>query len=87
MDLQTLRKQINETDDQLVPLFLARMNLSAQVADYKRANGLPVRDAKREEELLARLSAQAGDLAPYVRALYEEILTLSRDYQEELLKK
>ena len=87
-DLKELREKINETDDALVLLFLARMALSAKVADYKRAVGMPVRDAAREEQLLARLSAGAGEeIAPYVRALYEEILKLSRAYQEELLKK
>ena len=87
-DLSALRSRINEIDDALVPLFLARMKVSAQVADYKRANGLPVRDEARERALLDRLSASAGDeMSPYVSELYERILALSRAYQEELLKR
>ncbi len=87
-DLNELRKRINGIDDALVPLFLARMKVSAEIADYKRANRLPVRDEAREEALLSRLSAAAGDeMAPYVRSLYERILALSREYQEELLKR
>ncbi len=87
-DLNDLRTRINGIDDALVPLFLARMKVSAEVAEYKRAKGLPVRDEAREKALLERLSASAGDdMAPYVRELYERILALSRAYQEELLKR
>ena len=42
MDLTELRNQIDGIDDQLVQLFCRRMELCAQVAEYKKANGLPV---------------------------------------------
>ena len=42
MDLKELRGQIDEIDDQLVSLFCRRMDIAAQVADYKKANGLPI---------------------------------------------
>ena len=42
MELNELRGQIDQIDDQLVKLFVERMNLSAQVADYKKANHLPI---------------------------------------------
>ena len=42
MDLSEIRQQIDEIDQELVELFCRRMNLSAQVADYKKANNLPI---------------------------------------------
>ncbi|MBQ2720656.1 MAG: chorismate mutase, partial [Clostridia bacterium] len=42
MDLSEIRKKIDEIDSKLLPLFLERMNLSAEVAAYKKANNLPV---------------------------------------------
>ena len=84
-ELILLRGKINQIDAQLLPLFLSRMQVSAEVADYKRRAGIPVRDEAREEELLARIGAQAGDMDQYAQALYREILSLSRAYQEKLL--
>ena len=37
MDLKELRGQIDEIDDKLVQLFSERMEVSAQIADYKKA--------------------------------------------------
>ena len=37
MDLKELRNQIDEIDDTLVNLFVKRMRISEQVADYKKA--------------------------------------------------
>ena len=36
MDLKELRGQIDEIDDQLVKLFCQRMDIAAQVAQYKK---------------------------------------------------
>ena len=47
MDLMELREQINEIDAQMLDLFLRRMQVSSNVAEYKRKNGLPVLDAAR----------------------------------------
>ena len=40
MDLKDIRTQIDAVDDELVQLFVKRMNLSAQVAEYKKANNI-----------------------------------------------
>ena len=38
MDLTDLRNQIDEIDKELVSLFVRRMAIAAQVAEYKRVN-------------------------------------------------
>ena len=86
MDLMELRKQINEIDREMLDLFLRRMQVSSNVAEYKRQNGLPVLDAARERELLANIAGQAGeDLDEYAIVLYSTILSLSRSYQHKKL--
>ena len=42
MDLLELRKEIDRIDDQLIPLLMARMDVSEQVAKYKVERGIPV---------------------------------------------
>ena len=38
-DLQEIRKQIDEVDEQIVRLFERRMKLTKEVAEYKIATG------------------------------------------------
>lgn len=86
LSLDLLRQRIDETDRKIIDLFKERMEISAGVAQYKRANGKPVYDAAREREKLAAVSAIAGeDFADYSRVLYSTIMSLSRSYQEKLL--
>ena len=86
MNLMELREQINEIDREMLDLFLRRMQVSSNVAEYKRQNGLPVLDAARERELLANIAGQAGeDLDEYAIVLYSTILSLSRSYQHKKL--
>ncbi len=86
MELQDLRAEINQIDEELVSLFLKRMNVAAEVAAYKKEHGLPVLDPARERALLARLSDRAGtENEEDIRTLYATILELSRSRQHRLL--
>lgn len=86
MELDALRREINEIDEQLVSLFKKRMGVSLEVAKYKRENGRPVLDKSRERALLNRVAALAGnDMQTYVRLLYSTVLNLSRSYQHQYL--
>ena len=84
MDLKELRGKIDEIDDSLVALFVKRMELSAQVADYKKANNLPIYVPAREREILQEVAAKAGpEMANYTRVLYSMLFELSRSYQRK----
>ncbi len=84
MDLSEIRKDIDQIDDELVRLFCARMNLSAQVADYKKANNLPIFVPARERAILQSVAEKAGpEMANYTRVLYSMLFELSRSYQSK----
>ena len=84
MDLKEIRTQIDEIDCDLVALFNKRMALSAQVADYKKANNLPIYVPNREREILQEVATKAGpEMANYSRVLYSMIFELSRSYQSK----
>ena len=84
MDLEDLREEIDHIDDALVPLFLHRMELSAQVADYKKENNIPIRVPSREREKLLDVSKKAGPLMDnYTEVLYSMLFELSRSYQSK----
>lgn len=85
MDLKELRGQIDEIDDQLVKLFCQRMDIAAQVAQYKKEQDLPILMPAREREKLQDVSQKAGpEMAGYTRTLYTMLFELSRSYQSKL---
>ena len=84
MELSKLRDQIDEIDTQLVRLFGARMDVAAQIAEYKKDRNMPILVPAREREKLADVASQAGaDMANYTRVLYSMIFELSRSYQSK----
>lgn len=84
MDLTQLRSQIDNIDDQIISLFGQRMEIAAQIGDYKKQNNLPILVPSREREKLLDVSQKAGpDMANYTRVLYSMIFELSRSYQSK----
>ena len=82
MDLTDIRNRIDGIDEQLVQLFCQRMELSAQVADYKKANHMPIFVPARERAILQRVAEQSGpEMENYTRTLYSTLFELSRSYQ------
>ena len=84
MELKDYRKQIDETDNELVSLLKKRMDICGQIAQYKIENNLPTYDPVREAALLDNLCAKAGDRRNVVNAVYSEILKASKELQQEL---
>ena len=70
-ELQQARAEINQVDAEMAALFERRMAAVRQVLEYKRAHGLPVLDAGREKEVLARGAARVED--PALREYYARV--------------
>lgn len=84
MNINDLREEINSVDTEIVELIKKRMNICAEIAQFKTENNIPVYDAARERELLARVADQSGtELDSYMRILYSTILDISRSYQSK----
>lgn len=86
-DLSDYRAQIDRIDRQLVALFEARMGVVAQVAAYKRAQGMQVLQPDRERQVLDKAEALLKDPAhgPAVRQVYETLMAVSRALQHQSL--
>ena len=84
MDLNELRNEIDKIDSELVKLFTARMDIAAQVAEYKKENNLPIFVPARERAVLQSVADKAGsEMANYTRVLYSMLFELSRSYQQK----
>lgn len=87
-DLGYLRNQINEIDEQLVDLFLRRMEIVHSVAEYKKQNSLNVKDRSREEEILNKYLQRADDEArkQQIKEFIENLMYISRKAQREIMQ-
>ena len=77
LDLNKIRAQITETDQELLTLFAKRRALTLNVAKSKAHQVHPVRDQQREQELLIRLINQGKALgldAHYVTSVFQTII-------------
>ncbi|MBQ7902738.1 MAG: chorismate mutase [Oscillospiraceae bacterium] len=85
LNLDLIRKEISAINDEMLALFVKRMELSAQVARYKKANGLPTLDRKREEAILQKVADSTTDeFRQYALELFRTMMDLSKEYQETL---
>lgn len=83
-DLETLRKEIDAIDRELVPLFERRMGLIEDVATYKLANDLPVFQKGREAEVLEKNCRYLKNPF-YKEALmqfFEDVMDISKHTQQ-----
>lgn len=84
MKLDDFRKKIDVIDRGLVEAFEERMRTAEKIAEYKRDNGLPVADRRRERELLDKITGiSSPDLAGYNRILFSSLMELSKDHQRK----
>ena len=85
MELSEIRNKIDAVDDQLLKIFLERMELSEAVAAYKNEHKLPILNRAREREILAKVTQRAGDKERYAYHLYSTLFELARSRQAELI--
>ena len=89
-NLNELRAQIDKLDDQLLDLLVRRMRVSRDIGQYKKEHDMPILQAQRYEELLARRAAQAVELGmdrEFMRTVMQAIHEESVRQQMEVLGK
>ena len=88
MDLDSIRQEIDQIDDQIVKLLEERMQLVESVVAYKKASGKPILDTKREELIFERVRNRVEDkrYQETIVATFSDILKRSRDYQDQNIK-
>ena len=83
MNLDLLRKQIDDIDSKILELFTSRMTVSKAIGDYKKAHKIPILDTQREKEILdtRKQACQDKGFWPYLESLIKEMMRLSKEYQ------
>ena len=85
MDLDIIRQEIDQIDDQIVKLLEERMHLVEGVVAYKKASGKQILDMKREELIFERVRNKVEDkrYQETIVAIFSDILKRSRAYQDK----
>ena len=83
-----LRSQIDKLDDELLELLVRRMRVSRDIGQYKKEHNMPILQAKRYEDLLARRAEQAVQLGmdrEFMRSVLQAIHEESIRQQMQVL--
>lgn len=85
MKLNDLRQKINEIDEEMLNLFLKRMEVSKAIGIYKETHQLPILDERREKELIQKQKELLNndDLWPLYKSFLKEVMHLSKEYQKK----
>jgi chorismate mutase/prephenate dehydratase len=86
MELNELRDRVDQINDQMLQLFLERMECAEQIASYKADHHLPILNRQRERTILSDMAEKAGDKERYAYQLFSKLLELSRARQAEVLQ-
>ena len=85
MDLKELRNQIDEIDDQLIPLLMKRMDIAKEVAKYKVEHGIPVLNAEREQQILDSVGEKCGEQGDAIKTIFSATMDASRALQHKII--
>ncbi len=86
MNLDQLRKRVDEIDELLLPLLDERMDISRSVAEYKIANDIPVFDPVRENEVLQKVRTKgSAHNANSMEEIFSSIMDVSKKRQMKII--
>lgn len=68
-----LREKLREIDDSIITLLEARLDIVGEVWKIKRENGIPLRDRKKERELIEDMKKKSKLNPQMIEILFEQI--------------
>lgn len=88
MSLIELRDEINAIDDEMLKLFIKRMEAAKKVANYKLENNIDILNVDRENEVIerARMYVEGDMLKNEVARLMNLLMNSSRALQAEIIE-
>ena len=72
-EMEKQRANINAIDSHIIKLLERRMRSVERIREIKNKMNIPVKDKKREEELINRLKKETHLSGPFIKAIYTEI--------------
>jgi len=86
-ELEKIRYDIDQIDDQIAALFVKRMSLVKNIAKQKQQNSLPIQNISREQKILSRITKDMPNpTATYLKTLFTAIFEISCLSQQHFLE-
>ena len=87
MDLEQLRRRLDEVDSKMVELFEDRMDLCRQVGEDKLKTGKRILDKERERQKIQAVSALVHNdfNKTGISELFEQMMAISRKLQYQII--
>jgi chorismate mutase len=84
MDLEKLRKEIDEIDRSIIRLLCRRFQIARDIAKIKKKAGLDIEDNQREKDIIENCKREAKDLdEAFVEDLMRLVISHSKKIQQE----
>ena len=88
MELQEIREEIRQIDEEMAELFCRRMEAVRKVAAYKNRRGLPILDQEQETRVIEGRSSLIKDpeLRPFYIEFLKDVMKVSKHWQQYLIQ-
>ncbi|MCL2056412.1 MAG: chorismate mutase [Oscillospiraceae bacterium] len=87
-DLKGILEELDGVDDQLMHLFLRRMEIIDRVSAYRLSRGIPVMEpVKEHDSLVSRAKIAPPYLSRYASEYAKALLAMSRHMQEAMIRR
>ena len=86
MTLESLRKNIDIIDSQILDLCVQRLDLCKKIADIKIKSNIPILNEEREKEILDNMASKSVNYSEETKQLFSEIMSICRDIQYKITK-
>lgn len=87
-DLESIRKEIDKVDREIIALFEKRMDLVKYVVDYKIKNNMEILDSSRENLIIEKNKnlLQNKEYSQYLVTFFKSLMDISKDMQNKIIK-
>jgi chorismate mutase/prephenate dehydratase len=86
MKLEEIRNKIDDVDNKIVELYSQRMELSKDVIEAKKLEGIATENTQREKSIINRVTSKVGDdIKLYTKQVFKVLFDTSKSYQNSFI--
>lgn len=81
MNIEDLRKNIDEIDEEIISLLEKRYKIVKSIGNYKKIHNIDIYDHKREKEIYLKIENKNIENKKEILKIFEEIIKISKEIQ------
>ena len=84
IELELMRKKIDEIDDKLLVLFKERLEVSKKIGLLKKKHNIKIFDSQREQEIIDNCTQNVSDdEKKYIEKFLKNLMDISKEVQSK----